>query len=682
MTFVNGSTTQQTATTHPGTTKNPSSGKSFGDALTQAKSETVNGTSRSADVEGGTVAAHTASYEMPMVLPPTDGPSPAPSPNDPPGTILPGDLGDLSIEVKTGAGERAVGINDLLNGNFTPPPGTTQTPQQLGQSLVWQYLKGSSTPNGDRVNNNYAGNNKTLRLDAVLRACDPQTAYKLLTGQLPDPANSPAPGSPGTNPQNAQDQKMLQNEVKQLVANGTFTAGDVRELVDAQAKTGDPYQQISNGLAAIVNGLPNNAQGAAVKKEFATESLNQAAAAKNPDQREFFAAQAATGLASTGHDYATSVMHDLAKSDPGKLNILIQGGLGGQARAEQADAKTGSWSWDPEGTKMNGATQLLQWAADDAADPNVGGPYNVGTGSPQQKQFAAQVFNDVMDFFHTDREAGTSNVTFSSGALPGESDLKSLQDTLLTNDGQQESSVRLAMAEMMDNSFTQIMATETGGGVALKSYGASRLADFGRIEFGHYGSDGNKPDWISQYAAQAYGTHLGQLLSGLQQYQQSGSTASLQSNFPGLFQGSLDTQAEVASGLAGGLFGAMSSGIRTDRAIVSGDADASQQQQQLVLSVLGGVLSAAAAVIPVFGDGPAQLAIGTLLGVASSGTSVASALDPNYDTGNEWDPVMGDANKFYNALDSTATGDQATRENNLIGAWQRNYSYFDLTANS
>lgn len=605
---------------------------------------------------------------------------PPPSPNDPAGTILPGDLGNLSIDVNTLTGTQSVGINALLNGNFKTAD-FGESSKELGQNLVWQYLKGTLTHDGFKVNNDYAGNSPAERLDAVLRACNPQTAYKLLSGQLPDPANSSdtLPGEP-VNPQDIKDQKLLQSDVKQLVANGTFTAGDIRELVDAQATTGgDPYSQIgSNGLAAIVHGLPNDAQGLAVKKEFATESLNKAAATKNPDQREFFAAQAATAMASAGHSTAMSMMHALAKNDPRKLNILIQGGLAGQARAEQ----TTSPLWNPEKTPANGATQLLQWAGDDATDQNVDGPYVPDTGSPQQKQFAARVFNDAMDFFRTDRDPDEKTVSFSSSALPGVSsdDLGSLQDTLLKNDGHGQPSVRLALAEMMDNSFNQIAKTETGGGVVLDDSAAPRLADFARIEFGHYAGDSKNPDWISQYAAQAYGSHLGQLLSGIQQYTQSGSTTSLQGEFPGLFNGDPKTQAREAASLAGGMFGAMSSGILTDTVIVNGNDAANQDQKDRVLAVLGGVLTSAALFVPVFGEGVGALKVASLVGSAGAGFSTAPAFDNSDDSGKGWDPVAADQEKFHDQLNPPPTDNpMANRELDVVDDFQNAFTYYDRT---
>jgi len=386
-------------------------------------------------------------------------------------------------------------------------------------------------------------------------------------------------------------------------------------------------------------------------------------------------------------------MQYLRVKDPGTLNILIQGGLAGQARAEQGAAQ--SQTWDPEKTPMNGATQLLQWAADDATDPpSIYGPYNIG--SPQQKALAVALFNDALDFFQTSRSRDNTTVTFSSNALAWESsnELKSLQDTLLKNDvktgGQGAPSVRFALAEIMDNSFNQIVSSETGGGVALKNATAPRLADFARIEFGHYAGDSNTPDWISQYAAQAYGTHVGQLLSDLQQYEKSGSTTSLQNDFPGLFVGDSDTQAGEASSIAGALFAAMSSGITTDTVIVNGDDAARQGQQDRILAVLGSVLSAVSLVVPVIGEGASALRVSSLFGIAGAGASAApsvTANDPNPGVTKGWDPVIRDAYMFHDALilpplptNDPNQANQASRVRNVVESFETDFSYFNDTA--
>ena len=495
-------------------------------------------------------------------LNPTDYQQAPPSPNDPPGTILPGDRGNLSIEVNTQNGPQAVGINDLLNGNFQTSAISGQSPQQLGQNLVWQYLKGTARSDGWQVNNDYAGNSSAQRLDAVLRACDPQTAYKLLSGQIPDPANSvdALPGNP-VNQQDVKDQKLLQSDFKQLVANGTFTAGDIREIVDAQSHQsyGSEGRTIAN-IDNLIKGLGNDPNSQAVRQAFADESIKDAKTAVNGQTSSQLWAQASDAVAGLGKGGALAYLQKLDSSD---RHQLIGGALDGQAQQLQSP-----WLQNIPNSSMGSAGELLEWAGQSAKGA-AGGAANTA-----QDKLAADLWEGAVDKF------GTNGGSFSSNA-----------QALLQADGKNGIGLRSALADCYDGAFKTLLSrglNENSNQLALSGDMSQKLQNFAQAELA-YPQLGSANDVAKRIVAP-----MQQLIGDLQGYPTDPSKMSR--DFGSMF--GPGNQGVTAALVAGQIFQTMRNGATQDaKQAVASNGDA-RGQADFGLQVIGDLGS----LLPVVGQ--------------------------------------------------------------------------------
>lgn len=498
----------------------------------------------------GTLASMQSPAKLMALLNPTYYQQAPPSPNDPPGTILPGDLGDLSIEVNTQNGQQAVGINDLLNGNFQPA-GLGQSPQQLGQNLVWQYLKGTARSDGWQVNNDYAGNSSAQRLDAVLRACDPQTAYKLLSGQIPDPANSATaqPGNP-VNQQDVKDQQLLQSDFKQLVANGTFTAGDIREIVDAQSRQSYGSEGLTTAnIDNLIKGLGNDPNSQAVRKAFADESIKDAKTAVNGQTSSQLWAQASDAVAGLGKTGALAYTQSLSQSDRSQL---IGGALDGQAQQLQQPHPPNA-----PNSPMGSAAKLLEWAGQSAQGASA------GAANTAQGKLAADLWAGAVDKF------GTNGGSFSSNA-----------QALLQADGKNGIGLRSAMADCYDGAFKTLLSrglNENPNHLALGGDMSQKLQNFAQAELA-YPPLGSANDVAKRIVAP-----MQQLIGDLQAYPTDPSKMS--SDFGSMF--GPGNQGETAALVAGQIFQTMRNGVTQDAnqaAASNGDA---RGQADFGLQVIG-----------------------------------------------------------------------------------------------
>jgi hypothetical protein len=517
----------------------------------------------------GTLTSMQSPAKLMALLNPTGDQQAPPSPNDPPGTILPGDRGDLSIEVNTLNGRQAVGINDLLNGNFQIPGAFGQSPQQLGQNLVWQYLKGTARSDGWQVNNDYAGNSSPQRLDAVLRACDPQTAYKLLSGQMPDPANSVGalPGSP-VNQQDLKDQQLLQSDFKQLVANGTFTAGDIREIVDAQSRQSYGSEGLTTAnIDNLIKGLGNDPNSQAVRQAFADESIKDAKTAINGQTSSQLWAQASDAVAGLGKTSALAYLQSLSPSDRGQL---IGGALDGQAQQLEQPLPPNA-----PNSPMGSAAKLLEWAGQSAKAAPAGAAGNA------QRNLAADLWQGAVDKF---------GGPFSSNA-----------QALLQADGKNGIGLRAAMADCYSGAFPALLSrwlNESPNHLTIGPEGLSQLQNFAQAELA-YPPLGSAKDVADRIAAP-----MQKLMSDISAYPTDPSK--LTNDFGSTFGN--NSPNEVASYVAGQIFESMRQGaVQDTQQALASNANA-KGQADFALQVIGQVVSSIPEVGPYAGtiDGLVQ----------------------------------------------------------------------------
>jgi len=481
----------------------------------------------------------------------------SPSPNDPPGTIFPGDRGNLSIVVNTLTGPQAVGINDLLNGHFQTAVPSGQSPQQLGQDLVWQYLKGTARKDGWQVNNDYAGNSSAQRLDAVLRACDPQTAYKLLSGQLPDPANSVGAlaGSP-VNQQNVKDQQMVQSSFKQLVANGTFTAGDIREIVDAQSRQSYGSEGLTSAnIDNLIKGLGTDPNSQAVRKAFADESIKDAKTAANGQTSAQLWAQASDAIAGLGKTGALAYMQSLSQSDRSQL---IGGALDGQAQQLQKP----QWPNAPD-SSMGSAAKLLEWAGQNAkAAP-------AGAAGDAQRNVAADLWQGAVDKF---------GGPFSSNA----------QTLLQADQGKNGIGLRAAMADCYSSAFPTLLSrwlSASPNHLTIGPQGLSRLQNFAQAELAYPPVESGSSQNAAKDVANRIAAPMQQLMTDISAYPTDPSK--LTNDFGSTFGNNSPNQ--VASYVAGQLFESMRQGAVLDTQQALASSTDAKNQADFALRVIGQV---------------------------------------------------------------------------------------------